>query len=147
MLRYAFKRLLAAIPTLFVIVTAAFFLIQVAPGGPFNLERPLEAKVMENLNRIYHLDAPLWQQYLSYLGNLLTDDFGPSLVYRDFSVGELFAAGLPVSVQLGGSALVLALLTGTSLGIAAALRHNRAADLGAVTLATLGITTPHRSCR
>ena len=142
MLKYALTRLLAAIPTLFVIVTAAFFLIRIAPGGPFNLDRPLEAKVMENLNRIYHLDAPLWQQYLGYLGNLLRGDFGPSFVYRDFSVAELFAVGLPISVQLGGSALVLALLAGTALGTLAALHHNKAADLGAVTVATLGITIP-----
>lgn len=142
MLSYALRRLLAAVPTLFFIVTAAFFLIRLAPGGPFHLERPLEAKVMENLNRIYHLDEPLWRQYLSYLGNLLHGDFGPSFVYRDFSVGELFASGLPVSIQLGASALVLALIVGTALGTAAALRHNRAADLGVVTVATLGITIP-----
>ncbi|PTW62022.1 oligopeptide transport system permease protein [Breoghania corrubedonensis] len=142
MLKYALNRLLAAIPTLFVIITAAFFLIRLAPGGPFNLDRPLEPKVMENLNRIYHLDAPLWQQYLGYLGNLLRGDFGPSFVYRDFSVAQLFSSGLPISVQLGGSALVLALLIGTTLGTLAALRHNRPVDLGAVTVATLGITIP-----
>lgn len=142
MLRYAVHRLLAAIPTLFVIVTGAFFLIRVAPGGPFHLERPLDARVMENLNRIYNLDAPLWQQYLSYIGNLLRGDFGPSFVYRDFSVAELFASGLPVSIQLGGAALVLALAVGISLGTIAALRHNRGADLGVVALATLGITIP-----
>ncbi len=142
MFGYVVRRLLTAIPTLFFIVTAAFFLIRVAPGGPFNLERPLEAKVMENLNRIYHLDEPLWRQYLYYLGNLLKGDFGPSFVYRDFSVGELFASGLPVSMQLGASALVLALIVGTTLGVVAALRQNRPADYGVVGFATLGITIP-----
>jgi oligopeptide transport system permease protein len=139
---YAARRLLTAVPTLFLIVTLAFFLIRVAPGGPFNLERPLEAKVMENLNRIYRLDEPLWRQYLFYLGNLLRGDFGPSFIYRDFSVGELFESGLPVSVQLGASALVLALLVGTALGSFAALRQNSGADYGVVALATLGITIP-----
>jgi oligopeptide transport system permease protein len=142
MFGYVTRRLLTAIPTLFLIVTGAFFLIRVAPGGPFNLERPLEAKVMENLNRIYHLDKPLWEQYLYYLGNLARGDFGPSFVYRDFSVSELFASGLPVSIQIGAGALVLALVAGTLLGIASALRQNRPADYGIVGLATLGITIP-----
>ncbi|GGE95922.1 oligopeptide ABC transporter permease OppB [Stappia taiwanensis] len=142
MLGYVLRRLFTAIPTLFFIVTGAFFLIRVAPGGPFNLERPLEAKVMENLNKIYHLDKPLWEQYLYYLGNLMRGDFGPSFVYRDFSVSELFASGLPVSVQIGASALVLALVFGTLLGVAAALRQNQPADYGVVGLATLGITIP-----
>ncbi|WP_425088163.1 ABC transporter permease subunit [Stappia sp.] len=142
MFGYVTRRLLTAIPTLFLIVTGAFFLIRVAPGGPFNLERPLEAKVMENLNRIYHLDKPLWEQYLYYLGNLARGDFGPSFVYRDFSVAELFASGLPVSIQIGAGALLLALVAGTLLGIASALRQNRPADYGIVGLATLGITIP-----
>ncbi len=142
MLRYVVRRLAIAVPTLFVIVTLAFFLIRVAPGGPFNLERPLEAKVMENLNRIYHLNEPLWKQYLFYLGNILRGDFGPSFVYRDFSVKELFEAGLPVSIQLGASALLLALAIGTLLGSIAALRQNSATDYGVVGLATLGITIP-----
>jgi oligopeptide transport system permease protein len=142
MLRFAVRRLTIAVPTLFIIVTLAFFLIRVAPGGPFNLERPLEAKVMENLNRIFHLDEPLWKQYLYYLGNLVQGDFGPSFVYRDFSVKELFDNGLPVSIQLGTSALLLALAVGTLLGSIAALRQNSSTDYGVVGLATLGITIP-----
>jgi oligopeptide transport system permease protein len=142
MLRFVLRRLLIAIPTLFVIITIAFFLMRVAPGGPFNLERPLEAKVMENLNRIYHLNEPLWKQYLFYLGNLFRGDFGPSFIYRDFSVAQLFKAGLPVSVQLGAGALILALGVGTVLGSIAALRQNSPTDYSVVGLATLGITIP-----
>ncbi|MBZ8132062.1 oligopeptide ABC transporter permease OppB [Afifella sp. IM 167] len=142
MLRYVLKRMAAAIPTLFLIVTISFFLMRVAPGGPFNLERPLEAKVMENLNRIYHLDEPLWRQYLLYLSNLLHGDLGPSFVYRDFSVGDLFAAGLPVSIQLGASAMTLALFLGTILGSIAALKQNSAIDYLVVGVATFGITIP-----
>ncbi len=142
MLSYAVRRLLGAVPTLFIIVTLAFFLIRVAPGGPFHLERPLEAQVMENLMRVYHLDEPLWQQYLLYLQNLFQGDLGPSFVYRDFSVSELLARGLPVSVQLGGSALLLALMIGTLLGTLAALRQNRPADYSVMAVAMIGITIP-----
>ena len=95
MLRYVLRRVIGAIPTLFLIVTISFFLIRVAPGGPFDLERPLEAKVMENLQRIYQLDKPLWQQYLIYLGNIARGDLGPSFYFRDFTVGELLGQGLP----------------------------------------------------
>ncbi|MBK1621947.1 MULTISPECIES: oligopeptide ABC transporter permease OppB [Afifella] len=142
MLSYVLRRLATAIPTLFVIITISFFLMRVAPGGPFNLERPLEAKVMENLNRIYHLNEPLWRQYLLYLSNLLHGDLGPSFVYRDFSVGDLFAAGLPVSIQLGASALTLALIIGTVLGSIAALKQNSTIDYLVVGVATFGITIP-----
>ena len=91
---YIVKRLLSALPTLFIIITLSFFLMRVAPGGPFDLERPLEAKVMENLKRIYSLDRPLWEQYLIYLKTLLQGDLGPSFYWRDFSVNELFARAL-----------------------------------------------------
>lgn len=142
MLRFVMRRLAGAIPTLFVIVTASFFMMRLAPGGPFNLDRPLDRTVMENLNRLYHLDEPLWRQYLRYLGNLLRGDFGPSFVYRDFDVGDLFASGLPVSIQLGLSALALALLVGTAAGVAAALRQNSAIDYAVVATASIGITIP-----
>ena len=143
MLSYALRRLIGAIPTLFIIVTVAFFLIRVAPGGPFHLERPLDPQVMENLLRVYHLDKPLWQQFLLYLGNLLRGDLGPSFVYRDFSVGDLLASGLPVSMQLGGAALLLAFILGTTLGTLAALRQNRPGDYGVMAAAMIGITIPN----
>jgi len=143
MLSYALRRLIGAIPTLFIIVTVAFFLIRVAPGGPFHLERPLDPQVMENLLRVYHLDKPLWQQFLLYLGNLLRGDLGPSFVYRDFSVGDLLASGLPVSMQLGGAALLLAFILGTTLGSLAALHQNRPGDYGVMVAAMIGITIPN----
>ena len=110
MLRYALKRLLTAIPTLFVIVTISFFLMRVAPGGPFNQEKGLNPVIKANLERVFHLDQPLWKQYLLYLNNLIHGDFGPSYNLPDFTVAELFADGLPISIQLGGAALFLALL-------------------------------------
>jgi len=143
MLRYVIGRLLGAIPTLFVIVTVAFFLIRVAPGGPFNLERPLPPQIMANLEAYYGLDQPLFQQYLSYLRGLVTGDLGPSYVYRDFTVDELLRQGLPVSIQLGGSALLLALVVGAALGTYAAVRQNRPGDVGVMTVAMVGITIPN----
>jgi oligopeptide transport system permease protein len=143
MLRYASRRLLTAIPTLFLIITISFFLIRIAPGGPFDLERPLEAKVMENLQKIYQLDKPLWQQYLIYMQNVLQGDLGPSFYFRDFSVGDLFLQGLPISIQLGSWALLLALLLGGTLGILAAIRQNHLSDYAVMTVATVGITVPN----
>lgn len=143
MLSYALRRLLGAVPTLFVIVTAAFFLMRVAPGGPFDRERTLEAQVMANLNAAFGLDDPLWRQYLNYLGNLLQGDLGPSFIYRDFTVQELLGAGLPISIQLGAMALVLALLLGGLLGVLAALRQNSSLDYLVIAVATFGITVPN----
>lgn len=142
MFRFVIWRFLGAIPTLFVIVTASFFMMRLAPGGPFNLDRPLDPTVMANLNRIYHLDEPLHSQYLRYLGNLMRGDFGPSFVYRDYDVGDLFASGLPVSVQLGLSALALAFIVGTALGVTAALRQNSLVDYLVVAVASIGVTVP-----
>jgi oligopeptide transport system permease protein len=142
MLRYVFRRLLTAIPTLFVIVTISFFLIRVAPGGPFNQERGLNPVIKANLERQFGLDQPLWMQYLHYLNNLLHGNFGPSYNLPDFTVGELFKVGLPVSIQVGASALILALIIGTILGITAALKQNKAADYAVIATATAGSTVP-----
>lgn len=139
---YVIRRLLSAIPTLFIIVTISFFLIRLAPGGPFDLERPLEAKVMENLRKIYRLDEPLWYQYWLYVSALLQGDLGPSFYFRDFTIGELFARGLPISMRLGMSALALAVVVGGILGVIAAFRQNQATDYAVVGLATFGITVP-----
>ena len=109
MLLYVLRRLLTAIPTLFVIVTLAFFLIRVAPGGPFNQERGLSPEIKANLEAQFGLNDPLWLQYGNYLNNLLHGNFGPSYNLPDFTVGELCAKGLPISIQLGASALARAL--------------------------------------
>ncbi|MGH6760667.1 MAG: oligopeptide ABC transporter permease OppB [Phyllobacterium sp.] len=142
MFNYVLRRLASAIPTMFVIVTFAFFMIRLAPGGPFDLERPLDPLIMENLNKAYHFDKPLWQQYLLYMGNLLQGDLGPSFTKRDFSVVDLFRTGLPVSIQLGSMALLLALVIGAALGTVAALRQNSWVDYLVVGTATIGITVP-----
>ena len=142
MLTFLLRRLGSTIPTLFLVVTISFFLIRLAPGGPFDLEQPLEAKVMVNLRRIYQLDQPLWRQYASYLSALLHGDLGPSFYYRDFSVTELFAKALPISMRLGATALSLALVIGLALGSIAALRQNSLIDNAVVGLATFGLTVP-----
>ncbi len=143
MIAYALRRLLGAIPTLFFIITAAFFMMRIAPGGPFDEERTLEATVMANLNKTFGLDKPLWEQYLQYLGNIARGDMGPSFVYRDFKVHELLGSGLPVSMQLGLSALALAFVIGSALGCIAALRQNSALDYTVIAIATFGITVPN----
>lgn len=139
---YIIRRLLTAIPTLFLIVTISFFLMRVAPGGPFNQERGLNPTVKANLERVYHLDEPVWKQYAFYLGDLLQGNFGPSYTRPDFTVADLFRVGLPVSMQLGASALTLALLVGTALGVVAALNQNRSGDYAVIATATIGSTVP-----
>lgn len=143
MLPFILRRLVSALPTLFLVVTISFFLIRLAPGGPFDLEQPLEAKVMENLRRIYRLDRPLIEQYGLYLGALMRGDFGPSFYFRDFSIAELFARGLPVSMTLGALALGAALLIGGALGTMAALRQNSTVDYAVTGLGALGLTIPN----
>ena len=143
MSRYIVRRLVGALPTLFIIVTLAFFMIRLAPGGPFDRERQVHPDIAANLARVYHLDEPLWQQYGRYLGNIARGDFGPSFKYRDFSVTELIARGFPVSLKLGAAAIGLALLLGIGLGTAAALRQNGKLDVAVMALAMTGIAVPN----
>ena len=140
---FIFRRVLIAIPTLLVVITVAFFLMRLAPGGPFDQEAPLPPEIMANLKAAYGLDQPLWWQYINYLGNLLQGDFGPSFKYKDFSVTELIAQGLPVSVQNGLAALILAISMGIPLGVMAALKQNSGADHAAMTVAMTGIVVPN----
>ncbi|MBJ6611227.1 MAG: oligopeptide ABC transporter permease OppB [Candidatus Thiothrix moscowensis] len=143
MFRYILKRLLGALPTLLVIMTLAFFLIRLAPGGPFDSERPVLPEIAANLERAYHLDQPLPVQYGYYLLNILQGDFGPSFKYKDHTVSELIAEGFPVSLQLGLSAMLLALLVGIPAGMLAALRQNQPLDHAVMALAMTGITIPN----
>ena len=142
MLSYSLRRLVGAIPTLFVIVTLTFFVIRVAPGGPFDQEQTLPPQIRANLQTAYGLDQPVHVQYLRYLQGLLQGDFGPSFRYRDFTVTELIAQGLPVSLTLGIAALVLALALGVPLGTLAALRHNQSLDHALMLAAIIGLALP-----
>ncbi|MCT8468230.1 oligopeptide ABC transporter permease OppB [Chromohalobacter canadensis] len=143
MLTYTLKRLLMAVPTLLIVITISFFLMRIAPGGPFDGERQLPPEIEANLEAAYHLDEPLPQQYLRYMGNLLQGDFGPSFKYKDFSVTELIAQGFPVSLEIGGLAILLALLLGLPLGIIAALRRNTMIDYTVMGTALAGIAVPN----
>jgi oligopeptide transport system permease protein len=142
MLRYALRRIFGVLPTLFIIITLSFFVIRLAPGGPFDEEQALPPEIKANLEAAYGLDKPLPEQYLSYLSGLARGDFGPSFKFKDFSVTELIAQGLPISLVLGLSAVLLALLVGIPLGTLAALRQNSPTDYGIMSVAVLGIALP-----
>lgn len=142
MLRYAVRRIVAVIPTLLVIITASFFIVRLAPGGPFDQEQTLSPQVRANLEAAYGLDRPIAIQYCRYLRALAHGDFGPSFKQRDFSVTELIAQGLPVSSSLGIAAIVLAILLGIPLGIAAAVWRRTSVDIGITSLVVLGIALP-----
>jgi oligopeptide transport system permease protein len=142
MLRYALRRVLGVIPTLFVIVTLAFFVIRLAPGGPFDEEQALPPEVKANLEAAYGLDKPLLTQYGRYLHGLTRGDFGPSFKFKDFSVTELIAQGLPVSLALGLSAVAIGVLLGVLFGALAALRRNSRTDYLVMGLAVFGIALP-----
>ncbi|MES2497294.1 MAG: ABC transporter permease [Pseudomonadota bacterium] len=135
------RRLFTAIPTLAVVVILSFVLMRVAPGGPFDGERPLAPETRAALMAAYGLDKPLPEQVGRYVWRLAQGDFGPSLVYRDFSVTDLIARGLPISLTLGALALVVALLLGLGAGMVAAARPGRPLDrilmLGATLLTAL----------
>ncbi len=139
---YALRRFLGAIPTLFVIITLSFFMMHAAPGGPFDSQRKLPPEVEQNIKAAYDLDKPVWQQYQIYLNKLAHGDMGPSFKNKDFTVVQLIGTGLPVSTRLGLSAMALALLIGSLMGIWAALRQNHWQDYSVMTLAMVGITIP-----
>jgi oligopeptide transport system permease protein len=142
MLRYFLNRLAGAIPTLFIIVTIAFFLIRAAPGGPFDQEQTLPPEIVANLQNAYGLDQPIWVQYGRYLAALAHGDFGPSFKYKDFSVTELIGQGFPVTFEIGSLAMASALILGIAIGTFAALHRNSGADYAAMSLAVAGIAIP-----
>ncbi|RRJ97359.1 ABC transporter permease subunit [Opitutaceae bacterium TAV4] len=165
MFRFIARRLLETIPVLFVIVTVTFFMLRFVPGGPFTSEKAVSKEILRNLEAHYGLDKPLHQQYLNYLWDLcpkkfdprvffgehnsgldlkaaLGIDLGPSFKYPNRTVNEIIAQKLPVSLELGGWALLIALTLGVTLGVAAAVRKNSLADYAASTVAMIGICVP-----
>jgi len=143
MLNYAVRRILGAIPTLFIIITLTFFLIRLAPGGPFDQEQTLPPEIEANLKAAYHLDKPMLVQYGYYLSNLARGDFGPSFKFKDFTVTQLIWQGFPVSMRIGLTAILVALFFGISLGSYAALRQNSRADYSVMTVAMVGVAIPN----
>ena len=142
MKRFIIGRLLQAIPVILAVITVTFFLMRVAPGGPFDGEKAVIPEVKAALEAQYRLDQPLLWQYLAYLGDLASGDFGPSFKYPGRSVNELIGAGLPVTAELGVYALLLATLIGALAGVIAALKPNTAQDYLPMGLAMIGICVP-----
>jgi oligopeptide transport system permease protein len=142
MLRYALRRIAGLGPTLLVIITVSFFVVRLAPGGPFDQEQTLAPQVRANLDRAYGLDRPIAFQYWRYLRGLAHGDFGPSFKQHDFSVTELISQGLPVSGSLGITAILLAILLGIPLGLAAAVWRQTTVDYGISSLVVLGMALP-----
>jgi len=143
MFAYAVRRLGSAIPTLFIVVTVAFFMMRVAPGGPFDREKQLPPEIEANILKVYNLDKPLHQQYFDYIGNIVRGDFGPSFKYLDFTVTDLIMAGFPVSLRLGLAAIVIAMIVGVTAGTIAALKQNSTFDYMVMGLAMTGIAIPN----
>jgi oligopeptide transport system permease protein len=139
---YTLRRVLAAIPTVLVVITVCYLLLHATPGGPFDTDRKVSAAVLANLQAKYHLDLPLWQQYLLYLKGLAQGDLGASFRYADWSVNDLVASALPVSLAIGGTAMLLAAVIGVTLGIVAALRQNSVVDYFVMLLGNVGSAVP-----
>jgi oligopeptide transport system permease protein len=142
MLRFIFWRLIQAIPVIFVVITATFFLVRSAPGGPFDSEKAVLPEVKRALEAQYKLDLPLHEQYFAYLSDLGNGDLGPSFKYPGRSVNEILSSGLPVTAELGLYALSFALLIGVFAGVFAALKPNTRQDYIPMGLAMIGICMP-----
>ncbi len=142
MLKFILKRLLQAIPVLLAVITITFFMVRIAPGGPFDAEKNVPPEVLKQLNARYKLDQPLYQQYFDYLGNLAKGDFGPSFKFPSRSVTEMISQGFPVTFELGCYALLVAVFFGLLAGIFAALKTNTLQDYIPMSLAMLGICVP-----
>jgi len=142
MFKFIFKRMIEAIPTLLILITVSFFLMRFAPGSPFSSERALPPQVMANINAKYGLDKPVFEQYTTYLTNVLQGDLGPSFKYKDYTVNELVIAALPVSAKIGAVAFLFAVVFGVGIGTVAALRQNTWLDYGVMSTAMIGIVLP-----
>jgi len=142
MFKFIAKRILESIPTLLVLITISFCLMRFAPGSPFSSERPLPPEVMANINAKYGLDKPVFEQYTTYLTNVIQGDFGPSFKYKDFSVNELVAGALPVSAKIGAIAFIVAVFMGVAMGTIAALRQNTWIDYLTMSGAMVGVVIP-----
>jgi oligopeptide transport system permease protein len=139
---YALRRIAGLVPTLFVLLTLSFFIIRLAPGGPFDQEQGLPASIRANLDAAYGLDQPLLSQYGRYLAGVIRGDLGPSFRFKDFRVTELIAAGLPLSLTIGLAATLLALLLGVPLGMYAAWRADSWPARALMNLSLLGVVLP-----
>ncbi|EJQ9991244.1 oligopeptide ABC transporter permease OppB [Vibrio vulnificus] len=142
MLKFIIKRIFEAIPTMLVLITVSFFLMRFAPGNPFSSEKPLPPEVMANIEAKYGLDKPVFEQYTTYLFNVIQGDFGPSFKYLDYSVNELISVALPVSAKVGFIAFIFTVILGVTVGTIAALKHNTWVDYTIMSTAMIGVVMP-----
>lgn len=142
MLKFIIRRILEAIPTLFILITISFFMMRLAPGSPFSSEKNYPPEVIANIEAKYHLNEPLLKQYVIYLKNLVQGDLGPSFKYKDYSVNQLVKNAFPVSLKLGFISFIFALVIGITAGIMAALRQNKWLDYFIMTFAMTGVVIP-----
>jgi len=143
MSKYVIRRLLSMFLVVLIVASATFFLMRFLPSGPFSREKALPAAVIKNLEERYHMNDPLWKQYVDYIGNLLRGDLGPSFKYRDRTVNSIIKDGFPVSATLGAVAVLLAVVIGIPLGIWGALRQNGWQDNLVMFVALLGVSVPN----
>ena len=142
MLKFVVKRLAIAIPTLLILVTLSFFLMQAAPGSPFTGDFNMPPEILANLEAKYHLNEPLWKQYAFYLWDLIHGDLGPSFQYKDYTVNELVAQSFPVSMTIGITAFIVTVISGVTLGTIAALKQNSWVDYTIMTFSMVGVVLP-----
>lgn len=142
MVSYTIRRILLTLPVLLAVITVCYLLLHLTPGGPFDAERTMSPEVLANLEKKYHLGEPLWKQYLYYLNDLLHGQLGMSFRYADWSVNDLVGRALPVSLAVGGVAMVLALAIGVTVGIVAGLHRNGPVDYALMLLGNVGSVVP-----
>lgn len=140
---YILKRLAGTFFVLLIIITFCFFMIRIAPGGPFDQEKALPPEIMRNIEKKYHFDEPLLKQYWRYTSGVVFHfDLGPSYKYPSRTVNEFIVAGLPITLQLGFNALLVAIMIGVGTGLIAALRQNTRWDYVAMAMAMIGVSIP-----
>lgn len=143
MFAYTIRRIASALPVVFIAVTVSFFIMRLAPGGPFDGERALPPEVLVNVRAHYHLDQPIFMQYLIYLNGLIHGDLGPSMAFYDHTVTQLMLIGLPFTLTLGSIAFVFATTIGIIAGVLAALYQNKWPDYLLVLVVMLGVIVPN----
>jgi oligopeptide transport system permease protein len=142
MLGLIIKRILLAIPVLWIVASITFLLVRIVPGGPFEGDKALPPEIVANLKAKYHLDKPVPEQYILYMDRLVHGDLGLSYKYIGRTVNDILSDAFPVSLQLGGAGLLLAVCFGVPLGTIAAVRRGSAADFAAMFMSTAGISVP-----
>ncbi len=142
MARFLANRVFSMFITLFLIITITFFLMHAIPTSPFTREKPLPPAVIEALNAKYHLDDPLWKQYVDYLKGVVTLDLGPSFQRVGVTVNQLIIEGFPATAKIGGGSIFLVIILGIPLGMISALKQNKWQDQLVMLIATLGVTIP-----